>query len=205
MNLVLPDAREVAARALRARSAARKCDPGRSSTDSDLSSPTHAPPGAARPCPCVRTQPRLAKSHSKQVGGIAHANVGIGMCSDGRPGCRYGSGLRSGRLADRGDLLGGRRAARTKAADPFAQARAHIEALRKEGIADKTEKAANKKYKMTIADSDQGRSAQQGQCRLPGEVRAAVGAGFRTAREPGCRPVIAAHRITPSTTALTAS
>jgi hypothetical protein len=40
-----------------------------------------------------------------------------------------------------------------KAADPVCTALVvHIEGLRKEGVADKIEKAANKKYKMTAAD-----------------------------------------------------
>ena len=42
-----------------------------------------------------------------------------------------------------------------------------IEALRKEGVADKIEKAAAKKYKMTQRGPGQGRSADQGQRRLP--------------------------------------
>ena len=42
-----------------------------------------------------------------------------------------------------------------------------IEGLRKEGVADKIEKAAAKKYKMTQRGSRQGRSADQGERRIP--------------------------------------
>ena len=45
-----------------------------------------------------------------------------------------------------------------------------IDTLRKEGIADRVEKAAAKKYKMTPAGSDQGCAAQPGQRRVQGQV-----------------------------------
>ena len=67
-----------------------------------------------------------------------------------------------------GSLSGSQAAAAAPKVDPVCVTlAARIDGLRKEGIAEKIEKAAAKKYKMTAADLTQGRPADQGQRRLP--------------------------------------
>lgn len=83
-------------------------------------------------------------------------------------------------------------AAQAKADPVCAQLFAHIDTLRKEGIADKVEKAANKKYKMTPADlvkADQLNKANadfQGKC-TPQPVQASAQPAAPVASAPAAQ------------------